>query len=157
MTVEQYVQTIPKSTNFRKLIDTNNRYLAMGYQGNVQDRNEEVKQILSMVEEISGKDGGNYYSNKIFQKVEEILAEEDRRQMEEIKENQKRRYNDEEMMNLVNLARAQTREELFDEKFRLIMKVVATVIPLIASSINVVDSYTVFDAFINFVRRYFRF
>nr|XP_022292452.1 GTPase IMAP family member 4-like [Crassostrea virginica] len=157
-TVEQYVQTYPKSTKFRKLIDTNNRYIAMGYQGNVQDRDDEVKQILSMVEEISGRDGSNYYSNKVFQNVEKLLEEEDRRQSEETKEKRKRRlYTDEEMMNFVDHARAKTREEVFNENFRLIMKVVATVIPLIASSINLVDSHTFFDSCIYLIKRFLGF
>ena len=44
---------------------------------------------------------------KYSKKSTKILEEEDRRQMEEIKEKQKgRRYTDEEMLNLVNLARA---------------------------------------------------
>nr|XP_022292453.1 GTPase IMAP family member 4-like [Crassostrea virginica] len=136
LTVEQYVQTYPKSTIFRKLVDTNNGYIAMGYQGNFKDRDDEVKQLLSMVEEISGKDGSNYYSNKIFQNVEKLLQEEDRKQREKIKEEQKgRRYTDEEMMNLYNFPRAKTRKEIFSFE----------------------NPYTVFDAFISFIRRYIVF
>ena len=152
-TVEEYVQTYPKSSNLRKLVDANNRYMAMGYTGNVKDRDDEVKQILSMVEEISGKDGKNYYSNKIFQEVEKILKEEERKKTEEIKKKFKeKRFSDEEMIKIVIEARTNIREEVLNEDFRLIMKVTIAVLPLISSIVGIYFNFdTIYEAILHYV------
>ena len=67
ITVNDFVQTMDKSSNLRRLIDASKgRYTGIGYKGKMAERIMEVKQILSMIEEIAGKDGKNYYSNEVF-------------------------------------------------------------------------------------------
>lgn len=77
MTVDDFVQTLDKSSNLRRIIDASKgRYVSIGYKGKTEDRIMEVKQILSIIEKLRGKDGKNYYSNEAFQRVQKILEEE---------------------------------------------------------------------------------
>ena len=88
ITVDEFVQTMDKSSNLRRLIDASKgRYTAIGYKGKMEERTMEVKQILSMTEEIAGEDGKNYYSNEVFRRVQEDLEEIERKR---IKKNRRR-------------------------------------------------------------------
>ncbi|XP_078311097.1 GTPase IMAP family member 9-like [Crassostrea virginica] len=114
MTVDDYVKTLEASSNLRKLInECKNRYTAIGYKGNKEDRTLEVKQILSMVEDIAGKDGKNYYSNEGFLSVQRDLEEKERKRKEEIIKTQS--YTREEIKTLLDNVRKQTREEIVKE------------------------------------------
>lgn len=114
MTVDDYVKTFEASSNLRKLINgCKNRYTAIGYKGNTEDRTLEVKQILSMVEDIAGKDGKNYYSNEGFRSVQRDLEEKERKRKEEIMKNQS--YTREEINTLIDNVKKQTREEIVKE------------------------------------------
>lgn len=65
-TIDDFVKTIDKSSNLRKLInESKGRYMAIGYEGEVKKREEEVKHLLSMIDGIKGKDGRNYYLNTV--------------------------------------------------------------------------------------------
>nr|XP_022295286.1 GTPase IMAP family member 4-like [Crassostrea virginica]XP_022295287.1 GTPase IMAP family member 4-like [Crassostrea virginica] len=86
-TVDEFVQTMDKSSNLRRLIDASKgRYTAIGYKGKMEERTMEVKQILSIIEEIEGKDGKNYYSNEVFQRVQEVMEENERKHKKETEE-----------------------------------------------------------------------
>lgn len=75
--IDEFVKTIDKSSNLGKLIDeSKGRYTAIGYKGRKEDREVEVKHILSMIDGIRGKHGRNYYSNEIFKQVQKIINEE---------------------------------------------------------------------------------
>nr|XP_034334084.1 GTPase IMAP family member 9-like isoform X2 [Crassostrea gigas]XP_034334085.1 GTPase IMAP family member 9-like isoform X2 [Crassostrea gigas]XP_034334086.1 GTPase IMAP family member 9-like isoform X2 [Crassostrea gigas]XP_034334087.1 GTPase IMAP family member 9-like isoform X2 [Crassostrea gigas]XP_034334089.1 GTPase IMAP family member 9-like isoform X2 [Crassostrea gigas]XP_034334090.1 GTPase IMAP family member 9-like isoform X2 [Crassostrea gigas]XP_034334091.1 GTPase IMAP family member len=87
MTIDDFVETINKSSNLRKLIhESRDRYTAIGYRGPKEERVKEVKHILSMIDGIKGKDGRNYYSNKVFEMLQEVLKENERKRMEELKD-----------------------------------------------------------------------
>lgn len=89
MTIDDFVQTMDNSSNLRKLINkSRGRYTAIGYKGQKEDREKEVKHILSMIDGIKGKDGRNYYSNDVFKTVQK-LEENERRRREEIKMKEK--------------------------------------------------------------------
>uniref|UniRef100_K1Q0A8 GTPase IMAP family member 4 n=1 Tax=Magallana gigas TaxID=29159 RepID=K1Q0A8_MAGGI len=76
------------SSNLRKLINkSRGRYTAIGYKGQKEDREKEVKHILSMIDGIKGKDGRNYYSNDVFKTVQKL--EENERRREELKMKEK--------------------------------------------------------------------
>ena len=76
MTVDDYVQSLNTSSSLRKLIDgSKNRYIAIGYKEKMEDRNFEVKQLLSMIEKNVGKDGKKYYSNEVFRNIQVDLKE----------------------------------------------------------------------------------
>lgn len=116
MTVDDYVKTLDTSSNLRKLIkDSNNRYTALGYMGNTEDRTLEVKQILSMVEDIAGKDGKNYYSNEGFRSIQRDLEENERKRKEKIINNES--YTKEEIKEMLDEMRKQTREQIYQMKF----------------------------------------
>ena len=62
ITVDEYIQSLNTSSSLslRKLIDgSKNRYIAIGYKGEEEDRTSEVKQLLSMIEKNVGKNGKN--------------------------------------------------------------------------------------------------
>lgn len=83
MTVDDFVQTLDKSSNLRRIIDASKgRYTSIGYKGKIEDRVMEVKQILSIIEKFRGKDGKNYYSTEAFERVQKILEEEERKKKE---------------------------------------------------------------------------
>lgn len=89
MTIDDFVETMNKSSNLRKLIhESRGRYTAIGYKGQKEDREKEVKHILSMIDGIKGKDGLNYYSNDVFKTVQK-LEENERRRREELKMKEK--------------------------------------------------------------------
>lgn len=67
ITIDDFIETIDSSSNLRKLIDqSKGRYTAIGNNGREEDRAQEVKHILSMIDEIKGKDGKHCYSNEVF-------------------------------------------------------------------------------------------
>lgn len=113
MTLEDYVQTLDKKSNLRKLIDASKgRYAAIGYKGKTEDRVLEVKKILSIIEEIKGKDGRNYYSNEVFQRVQKILEEKERKRIEELEKMKKEKvYTESEVNALLDSLRTKTRVE----------------------------------------------
>lgn len=104
MTIDDFVKTINKSSNIWKLIDeSKGRYLAMGYRGRKEDRVEEVKQILSMIDGIKGKDGRYYYSNEVFKTVQKHLKD--------LEENRKDESKDEDI-------RSKRRRQIFNDEYK---------------------------------------
>lgn len=75
MSVDDFVETIEISSNLRKLInDSERRYAAIGYGGRKEDREMEIQQILSMVNEIRQK-GNTYCSDDLSEGVKKIIEE----------------------------------------------------------------------------------
>ena len=80
MTVKKFIDTIDKSSNLFKLIqEIEMRCVATGhFCGTENDRVQEAKQILSMVDRIRGTDGKNFYTTDNFRKVEKTLRKEEK-------------------------------------------------------------------------------
>ena len=114
LTIDDFVQNMDKSTNLRRLIDeSKGRYTAIGYKGMTEDRVMEVKQILTIIEEIAGKDGKNYYTNEEFRAVQKLIEEKERKEIETIqKEKREKKYTESEVNALLNSVRTKTREEI---------------------------------------------
>lgn len=109
MTIDNFVQTLDKSSNLRKLIDeSKNRYTAIGYRGPEEERVKEVKHILSLIDGIKGKDGRNYYSNDLFKRVQNSLEEIERKRREEL-QNKEKMYSQSEVSRLLQNVRSETR------------------------------------------------
>nr|XP_022287296.1 GTPase IMAP family member 7-like isoform X2 [Crassostrea virginica] len=69
MSIDQFVETIDKSSNLQKLIcKSNKRYIALGNTAS----EEEVQNLLGMIEEIKEVNGGKYYSNELFKRAQEV-------------------------------------------------------------------------------------
>lgn len=67
ITIDDFIETIDSSSNLRKLIDqSKGRYTAIGNNGREEDRVNEVKHILSMIDGIKRKDKKHRYSNEVF-------------------------------------------------------------------------------------------
>lgn len=117
-TIDDFVKTIDKSSNFRKLInESKGRYMAIGYEGEVKKREEEVKHLLSMIDGIKGKDGRNYYSNEVFERVQNALEEEERKRKEELR-NEEKRYSMREITELLQAARSETRTNIVNSNIQ---------------------------------------
>lgn len=105
MTISDFIDTIDRSSNLFKLIgDIQDRCVATGHiWGNKNDRETEAKQILSMVENISGKDGKKFYTTAYFKEVEKILK---------TNEND-RKIENRELKDISKTKRDKTRDECF--------------------------------------------
>jgi GTPase Era involved in 16S rRNA processing len=76
MSIEDFVSTLDNKSNLKSLInETKGRYTAIGYKGQQSDREKEVRHILSMIEKMGEANGRSYYSNNIFERVEDIMKE----------------------------------------------------------------------------------
>ena len=76
MTVHDYVNTLPHNSALQKLLNRiNNRYVVFGYKGKQQDRENEVQDLLNMIDDIMESNGGNYYTNEVYNEAEKILHE----------------------------------------------------------------------------------
>ena len=74
-TIEKFVKTIDRSSNLRKLIEkSGRRFTAIGYQGQIEDRDREVKQILSMVNKVR-KNGRKCYLSDLLKRVQMFIEE----------------------------------------------------------------------------------
>ena len=68
MSIDQFVDTIDKSSNLHKLIGKSNKtYIALGNTAS----EEEVQDLLAMIERIKEQNGGKCYSNELFKNVQE--------------------------------------------------------------------------------------
>ena len=143
MTVDDFVQTMDKSSNLRRLIDASKgRYTAIGYKGKMEDRIMEVKQILSMIEGIAGKDGKNYYSNELFRKVQEVMEENERKRKKEVEEKKRgKMYTESEVNLLLHSARTQSRVDIVNNNYNdgLFSNLISTV----ASGLNALGAFVV--------------
>lgn len=132
ITIDDFVQTMDKSSNLRKLIDeTNGRYTAIGYKGREEERVKEVKHILSLIDGIKEKDGRNYYSNEVFKRVQELLEENERRRRKEKLQNKEKMYSESEVTRLLQAAavRSETRTNIVNNNIQedFLTKIVSTV------------------------------
>ena len=130
ITVNDFVQTMDKSSNLRRLIDASKgRYTAIGYKGKMEERTMEVKQILSMIEGIAGKDGENYYSNEVFRRVQEVLEENERKRKKEEEKKREKMYTESELNRLLHSVRTQSREYIVinNDNDGLLSKLISTV------------------------------
>lgn len=93
------------------------RYTAIGYKGQEDERVKEVKHILSMIDGIKGKDGRNYYSNEVFERVQNALEEEERKRKEELR-NEEKRYSMREITELLQAARSETRTNIVNSNIQ---------------------------------------
>nr|XP_034334083.1 GTPase IMAP family member 9-like isoform X1 [Crassostrea gigas] len=118
MTIDDFVKTLDNSSNLRKLIDeSKGRYTAIGYKGQEDERVKEVKHILSMTDGIKGKDGRNYYSNEVFERVQNALEEEERKRKEELR-NEEKRYSMREITEVLQAARSETRTNIVNSNIQ---------------------------------------
>lgn len=110
-TVDDYVKTLDASTNLRNLIDLcKNRYTAIGDGWEGEDRTLEVNKILSMVEDIAGKDGKNYYSSEYFQYVKSVIEENEGKCEVETTKHQREKYTMEDIEDVLDIMKKQTIE-----------------------------------------------
>ena len=111
MTIDDLVQTMDKSSNLRKLIDASKgRYTAIGYKGKMEERTMEVKEILSMIEEIARKYWKNYYSKEVLQRVQEVMEENERKRIKETEvKNREKKYTESEVNALLQSMRSESR------------------------------------------------
>jgi hypothetical protein len=130
MTIGDFVRTLDKTSNLKALIDeTDGRYTAIGYKEQQYKREQEVHQILSMIDKMGKANGGSYYSNAIFKRVENIMKENERKRMKEVKSKGKM-YTEEEVLKFIHAARSNTRVEIMNHNQQeegLLSKVVYTV------------------------------
>jgi GTPase Era involved in 16S rRNA processing len=130
MTIDDFVRTLDKTSNLKALIDeTDGRYTAIGYRGQQNKREQEVRHILSMIDEMGKANGGSYYSNDIFKRVEYIMKENERKRMKEVKSKGKM-YTEEEVLMFLQAARHNTRVEIMNHNQQeegLLSKIVYTV------------------------------
>lgn len=78
-TLSNYIESLDTSSNLYRLIEeSNRRCVSVGLvSGTKKNREEEVKEILSKIDEITGRDGNNYYSNPYFEQIEELIRKEE--------------------------------------------------------------------------------
>lgn len=116
-TIDDFVKTIDKSSNLRKLInESKGRYMAIGYEGEVKKREEEVKHLLSMIDGIKGKDGRNYYSNAVFKHVQKVLEGLEEKIKEELK-GDKSLMHPQDLIPLFPNIRSVTRAKIYNDEF----------------------------------------
>lgn len=131
ITINDFVQTMDESSNLRRLIDASKgRYTAIGYKGKMEERTMEVKQILSMIEGIAGKDGKNYYSNELFRKVQKVMEENERKRKKEVEEKKREKmYTEREVNLLLHSARTQSRVDIVNNNYNngLLSDLISTV------------------------------
>ncbi|XP_062588588.1 GTPase IMAP family member 4-like [Saccostrea cucullata] len=73
MTIEEYINTMDDNSNIKKFInDVDRRFIAIGFNGNMTDRDKEVKSILKMIEQIGENDFHTCYGKRDFTNVEKI-------------------------------------------------------------------------------------
>lgn len=105
MTIDDFVQTMDKSFNLRKLIDeSKGRYTAIGHRGRKEEREKEVKHILSLIDGIKGKDGQNYHSKEFFKSAQEALEENESKRIEK-KQNKEKMYSPSDVTQFLQAAR----------------------------------------------------
>lgn len=129
MTIDDFVKTIDKSSNLRKLIDeSKGRYMAIGYDGEAKKHEEEVKHLLSMIDGIKGKDGRNYYSNEVFKHVQKVLEGLEEKIKEELKRDKSHMHPQDLIpvfQNIRSVTRAKISNDEFEEDFwTMLMSVV---------------------------------
>lgn len=117
-TIDDFVKTIDKSSNLRKLInESKGRYMAIGYdEGEVKKREEEVKHLLSMIDAIKGKDGRKYYSNEVFKHVQKVLEGLEEKIKEELK-GDKSHMHPQDLIPLFQNIRSVTRAKIYNDEF----------------------------------------
>ncbi|XP_062605432.1 GTPase IMAP family member 9-like isoform X2 [Saccostrea cucullata] len=109
MTIDDFVRTMDKTSNLKIIIDEiDERYIAIGLKGRREDRDKEVSQILSMIETMGKKNGRSYYSNNIFQRVENIIKNHVKEEIEKLK-SQEKTYTQEELLLLLKAGRSDSR------------------------------------------------
>ncbi|XP_061177021.1 GTPase IMAP family member 9-like [Saccostrea echinata] len=109
MTIEDFVSTMDNNSNLKILLDEiQGRYTAIGYRGEQEDREKEVRHILSMIEKMGENNGRSYYSNDIFKRVEDMIREDERKKLENSMNNGKK-YTEEEVRRLISAERSNTR------------------------------------------------
>lgn len=114
MTIDDFVKTIDKSSNLRKLNnESKGRYMAIGYEGEAKKREEEVKHLLSMIDGIKGK---NYYSNEVFKHVQKVLEGLEEKIEEELKRD-KSHMHPQDLIPVFQNIRSVTRAKIYNDEF----------------------------------------
>lgn len=90
--------------------------MAIGYEGEVKKREEEVKHLLSMIDGIKGKDGQNYYSNAVFKHVQKVLEGLEEKIKEELK-GDKSLMHPQDLIPLFPNIRSVTRAKIYNDEF----------------------------------------
>ncbi|XP_062606709.1 GTPase IMAP family member 9-like [Saccostrea cucullata] len=109
MSIEDFVRTMDKDSNIKVLIDEiQGRSTAIGYKGRKEDREKEVRHILSMIKKMGKSNGQAYYSNAMFKRVEDIIKENERKEPEKSKTKEKM-YTEEEVLRFIHAARSKSR------------------------------------------------
>ncbi|KAK3085910.1 hypothetical protein FSP39_010404, partial [Pinctada imbricata] len=73
LTVKEYVDTLEETALKELLQKVENRYLLFGIKGDPNEREQEVKDLLIMIENMVNKNQGKMYTNKMYAKAEEEL------------------------------------------------------------------------------------
>ncbi|XP_062588589.1 GTPase IMAP family member 9-like [Saccostrea cucullata] len=80
MTIEDFVSTMDNSSSIKILLDEiQGRYTAIGYRGQQEERVKEVRHILLMIEKMGKDNGRSFYSNDVFQRVENMIREDEKK------------------------------------------------------------------------------
>ncbi|XP_048770850.1 GTPase IMAP family member 9-like [Ostrea edulis] len=114
LTIDDFVHTMDDESNLKSLInETKGRYTAIGYKGRQSERENEVRHILSMIDKMGESNGWSYYSNNISKRVEDIMNENERKNMKEQNDKGKT-YTEEEVAMLLKAARSNTRVHIIN-------------------------------------------
>ena len=123
MTIHDYVGTLSHDSDLRKLLSRiENRYVVFGYKGNLQDRENEVQDLLNWIDYMVESNGGQYYTNEMYNEAERILEEqweeEKRREREQFdkRKDEYERYKEEREREWEEILKQ--REKEFREKIR---------------------------------------
>ncbi|XP_061177019.1 GTPase IMAP family member 8-like [Saccostrea echinata] len=83
--IESYVETYDSKSSLKILLDEiNGRYTAIGMGGNTIKRENEVKQIIKIIEDMNKKNNNKGYTNEMYEKAEAIHRQ---KQEEYVKKN----------------------------------------------------------------------
>ncbi|KAK3091241.1 hypothetical protein FSP39_018207 [Pinctada imbricata] len=109
-TIHDYVQTLGPKSILKKLLNrVNNRYVVFGLRGNKNERENEVRDLLDAIERMTEYNGGQFYTNAMYEQAEQILKK--RWQKEELKAKKRQEKEKQEALELVRSEYAQREHE----------------------------------------------
>ena len=132
-TLSKYIESLDTSSNLYRLNEeSNRRCVSIGLvSGTKVNREDEVEEIMSKIEEITGRDGNNYFSNQYFVQIEELIREEETLRIERSREQMERHITKSDI-------RDEIRRELFTGKR---VKLLSGIALIIAGVVELVQIY----------------
>lgn len=80
MTFEKYISEIDSKSSLYDLIrGRRDRCISIGF--STEEREEELKTILSKIDSVRRQNGGHFFTNNIFREVEKILQKNEEKRM----------------------------------------------------------------------------